>query len=127
MINQKFNYIQKEDDILLYYKPMCIGSRRAREFLMKKGIPFKERNLDKYPLKEDELRKIMLGHSAEEFVAKKSQKYKKLNLENEYLTGEEMLKLIAKEPSLLKRPIIVKGDEIIIGYSRRRVENYLIT
>ncbi|MEQ8167723.1 MAG: ArsC/Spx/MgsR family protein [Candidatus Eremiobacterota bacterium] len=116
---------QRNDGILLYYKPGCFISRRARDFLIKKGLTFKERNLEKHPLKEDELRKLMLGHSAEEFISKTCKKYKELNLEHEYLTGEEMLKLIAKEPSLLKRPIILKGDEIIIGYCRKRVEPYL--
>ena len=114
----------KSEEITLYYKPSCITSRRAREFFTKKGITFKERNLDKYPLKEDELKKLMLGHSAEEFISKNSQKYKELNLENNYRTGEETLKLIAQEPTLLKKPIIVKGDDIIIGYSRRRVEPF---
>jgi len=91
---------------------------------MKKGITFKERNLDKHPLKEDELKKLMLGHSAEEFISKNSQKYRELNLEHHYRTGEETLKLIAQEPSLLKKPIIVKGEDIIVGYSRRRVEPF---
>ena len=114
----------RTEAITLYYKPACLVSRRAREFLIKKGIVFRERNLEKYPLKEGELRKLMLGHSVEEFIAKKSHKYKELNLEQIYKTGEETLKLIAQEPTLLKRPIIVKGDEIIVGYSRRRVEPY---
>ena len=113
------------EEIFLYYKPSCISSRRAREFFMKKGITFRERNLSKHPLKEEELRRLMLGHSAEEFIYKKSQKYKELNLEQNYKTGEETVKLIAQEPSLLKKPIIVKGDEIIVGYSRRRVEPIL--
>ena len=115
---------KSNDLVRFYYKPSSVTSRRAREFLLKKNVPFKERNLDKYPLKEDELKKIMLGHSAEEFISKNSPKYKELNLENYYRTGEETLKLIAQEPSLLKKPIIVKGEEIIIGYSRKRVEPY---
>jgi len=125
MIRYYDNRPNRDEGIFLYYKPSCIISRRLRDFLVKKGITFRERNIEKFPLREQDLKKLMLGHSAEEFVSKKSLKYKELNLGNKYMTGEAMLKLIAQEPTLLKKPILVKGEEIIIGYTRKRMEPLL--
>lgn len=82
---------------------------------MQKGIPFKVREIFKEPLSEGEIRGLLAGRPTEELLAKRSPRFKALNLGEKPLTQEEMLHLMAQEPALIRRPIITRGQELVIG------------
>lgn len=78
----------------------------------------------KTPLSIDELKSISnkLNLSPKDFVRKNDSKYKELKLSELDINDDEMLHVIAKNPRILERPIIVRGQEAIIG---RPPENIL--
>ena len=78
----------------------------------------------KTPLSIDELKSISnkLNLSPKYFVRKNDSKYKELKLSELDINDDEMLHVIAKNPRILERPIIVRGQEAVIG---RPPENIL--
>ncbi|VEH78899.1 transcriptional regulator of stress [Bacillus licheniformis] len=50
-------------------------------------------------------------------MATRSQAFKELNLDIEELTVSEVLELLIQKPKLLRRPIIVNGDKLVVGYN----------
>jgi arsenate reductase-like glutaredoxin family protein len=88
---------------------------KAREFLAhKKGEGnFALRNLIKEPLNLDELRALakQVG-GAEHLVAPKRRS------EAEGLSGDKLLQWLAKDGGNVRRPIIVAGKKITLGFAK---------
>ena len=70
----------------------------------------------KAPLDEVVLRDLLkkLGKKAHEIVRTKEEVYSQLELSADS-TEEEIIAAIIKYPVLLERPIVVKGDQAVIG------------
>jgi arsenate reductase-like glutaredoxin family protein len=50
------------------------------------------------------------------FLNPKNEMYRERDMKNKPPVREEALKLIAKNPSLLKRPILMKGKRLLLGF-----------
>ncbi len=85
------------------------------------GIPFEERDLVKQPVTAEELRRYAKQVGVQALINKKGQKYKALELGKQDLSDEEWIQLLASDPDLVKRPILVIGDEVVPGLDRARI------
>ena len=108
----------------IYHNPNWGKSRKSLELLRENGIEPEIIQYLKTPLSIDELKSISnkLNLSPKDFVRKNDSKYKELKLGELDINDDEMLHVIAKNPRILERPIIVRGQEAIIG---RPPENIL--
>ena len=82
-----------------------------------------ERDYSKNPLSEAELKAMFadLGRDPREFLNSKSPTFKKLDLVVDQLSAAATLKLMAQEPNLLKRPILIAGETVVAGFDRDRM------
>jgi arsenate reductase-like glutaredoxin family protein len=80
-----------------------------------------ERDYAKQPLGAAELRALFVGRDPRDFLNPKSPAFKAMGLKDRKLTAAEALALMAQEPNLIKRPLIVAGDEIVAGFDRERL------
>lgn len=53
---------------------------------------------------------------ARTLVSTKSQRYKQLGLDLAALGEEQLLELLCQEPGLWRRPVVRKGNQVIVGY-----------
>ena len=111
-------------DFTIYHNPNWGKSRKSLELLRENGIEPEIIQYLKTPLSIDELKSISnkLNLSPKDFVRKNDSKYKELKLSELDINDDEMLHVIAKSPRILERPIIVRGQEAVIG---RPPENIL--
>lgn len=72
-----------------------------------------------------ELKDLIEKIPLQEILNKKGVVYKERREELEGLNDDQLLEEMAKEPKLIRRPIIIKGDEVIVGYDERRYEKVL--
>jgi len=93
--------------------------------LSQKGVPHRERELFKEPLSADELRALLRGRPVSDIFATRSPTYKKLGLADQDLDDEAKLRLMVENPTLIRRPLIAVGDELVIGLDARRLEEAL--
>ena len=56
-----------------------------------------------------------------DFLNTRSPAFKAMGLAGKSLTAPQALALMAKEPNLIKRPIVVAGKEMIAGFDRERM------
>lgn len=91
--------------------------------LDKKKIPYRYREYTQEPLSQKEIKDVLkkLGLQAKDVLRKNDKAFKENGL-----TGEEsnaaLIKLMAQHPTLLQRPIGVKGKRAVVG---RPPENLL--
>lgn len=62
----------------------------------------------------------MGGRPAATIFASRSPSVKKLGLDVATLDDERMLDLMAEHPTLIRRPLLRDGEELVIGFDRPR-------
>jgi len=84
--------------------------------LLELKIDFTSRELDKQRLTEAELDQLIGTRDYKEFLNARNELYRTRNMAEHPPTRPEALKLMAKEPNLIRRPLLVSGSQIIIGF-----------
>ena len=59
----------------------------------------------------------MQGRPASEMFNFRSPSFKKLDLERDQLKSEDLIKLMLKEPRLIRRPVVIIGRKVYFGAS----------
>jgi arsenate reductase-like glutaredoxin family protein len=85
--------------------------------LLGKKIEFARRDLDKQRLTVAELRELIGKRNYREFLNPRNQLYRARNMKERPPSRAEAIKLMAKEPNLIRRPILVNGSQIILGFA----------
>jgi arsenate reductase len=89
------------------------------------GLELDERDYAKAPLTVAELKDLFAGRDPRDFLNARSPAFKAMGLTGKSLTAVQALALMAKEPNLIKRPIVVAGKEMIAGFDRDRLRTAL--
>jgi arsenate reductase len=83
--------------------------------LRDKGAQFEEVDLNK-GLSVGELDKLIGRRDYREFLNSRNELYRERGMKENPPAREEALRLMSEHPNLIKRPILVKGGQIILGY-----------
>jgi Spx/MgsR family transcriptional regulator len=107
------------EDLTFYTYPSCTSCRKTKHWLKANQIDFTERHLFKETPTIDELKYILslTTEGIDEILATRSQTFKRLDLDFDELTVNELLELLHKEPKLLRRPILIDGKKLVVGYN----------
>ncbi len=89
------------------------------------GVELDERDYAKAPLTAAELKDLFAGRDPRDFLNPRSPAFKAMGLASKSLTPDQTLALMAKEPNLIKRPIVIAGKEMIAGFDRDRLRAVL--
>lgn len=82
-----------------------------------KKAAFTERDLKNNKLSEKELEAFFGDEDISKFLSTKSKIYKERNLKENMPPRKELIKMMAEEPTLIKRPLLVKGKTKITGFN----------
>ena len=97
-------------------KPACATCRKAARFLKKRGVKLDYRDITKDRLSATELEKLIGRHDHEDFLRPRSALFQKLNMKDNPPSRREAIRLMAKHPDLIRRPVVVAGGRVVIGY-----------
>jgi arsenate reductase len=105
-----------QDDVLVYFNPNCSKCRGARDLLDDKGVEADYfRYLEDAPSREDLERVMgMLGiDDPRQMMRTGEAVYKELGLAD--ADRDALLDAMTKNPILIERPIVIKGDKAVIA------------
>jgi Spx/MgsR family transcriptional regulator len=102
--------------IVFYQKPTCTTCRKAKELLQTLKIEFASRDLDKERLSEQELDQLLGERDYKGFLNARNELYRERNMSANPPSRAEALKLMAKVPNLIRRPVLVTGKDVIVGF-----------
>jgi Spx/MgsR family transcriptional regulator len=97
-------------------KSTCATCRKARKFLEKRGFHLNYRDLVKERLTPAELQKLIGKHDHEDFLNTRSDLFRKKRMKDKPPSRREAISLMAKNPDLIRRPVVVAGGRVVIGY-----------
>ncbi len=106
----------------VYTLSTCSTSNRIlKELSLSEGFEIQDIKTNPLTLNQlEELKK--LAGSYEALFSKRAQLYKKRNLKEKKLSEEDYKNLLLEHYTFLKRPVLVFGDKIFIGNSKKTVE-----
>jgi arsenate reductase-like glutaredoxin family protein len=79
-------------------------------------IDVTSRDLDKQRLTESELDQLIGTRDYKEFLNTRNELFRKREMAKRPPSRSEALKLMAKEPNLIRRPLLVRSSQIILGF-----------
>ena len=93
--------------------------------MQSKKVDFAEREYGKNPFSESELREIIGDGSIERFLNSRTPLYREKNMKQQPPSKDEAIKLMLKDPNLLKRPVIIKGTKKLTGFNEDEIRELL--
>ena len=111
----------------LYTSPSCTSCRKAKAWLKEHDISFKERNIFANPLNKEEIMQVlrMTENGTEEIISTRSRTFQNLKINLDGLSIDQLIDLVEKNPSLLRRPIIMEDRRLQVGYNEDEIRRFL--
>lgn len=79
-------------------------------------ISFDSRDLDKQRLSELELDQLIGKRDYKEFLNPRNELYRERDMKDRPPARGEAIKLMAQHPNLIRRPLLVRGSQILVGF-----------
>lgn len=100
--------------------PKCSTCQKAKKWLIEHGVEFEDRHIVEQNPTETELTEWIArsGLERKRFFNTSGLKYKELGLKDRLpaMTPEEQIALLASDGMLVKRPLVVMEDKILVGF-----------
>lgn len=107
----------------------CSTCQKARKWLEEQGIPYELRDIKLENPTVEELEKWyrISGQPLRKFFNTSGLMYRSLELKTKLptMTEEEMLALLATDGMLVKRPLVVGDDFVLLGFRQAQWEERL--
>ena len=115
--------------MLFVQYPPCSTCQKAKKWLDAKGVSYTDRHIKEQNPTYEELKEWYenSGLPLKKFFNTSGLVYKSMNLKEKLpaMTEEEQLRLLASDGMLVKRPILVKDDKVLIGFKEAECEKIL--
>lgn len=116
-------------DYLFIEYPSCSTCRRAKKFLQEANVSFDDRHIVKETPSVEELQ-TWLAHSnidIRKVFNTSGQVYRKLQLKDklDQISDEEKLALLASNGMLIKRPLLIHNNHMLVGFKEDIWQNFI--
>ena len=99
----------------LYLKPTCTTCRRAKAFLRENGAHAEVVDLNA-GLSVEELDRLIGKRDYVLFLNPRNELYRARRMKQNPPSRQEAIRLMAANPNLIRRPILVNGRQLALGF-----------
>jgi arsenate reductase len=99
-------------------KPACTTCRKARAFMERRGFQLNFRDLAKERLTPTELEKLIGPRDHTEFLNTRNELFRRKKMKDHPPSRREAIRMMASEPNLIRRPIVVAGGRVVVGFDQ---------
>ncbi|WP_418752623.1 arsenate reductase family protein [Frisingicoccus sp.] len=111
---------RKKMNRLFVEYPKCSTCRKAKKYLEEHQVDFEDRHIVENNPTEEELKDWISrsGLPVKKFFNTSGKKYKDMELKNKLpeMSEEEQIALLASDGMLVKRPIVVEDNRVLVGF-----------
>lgn len=112
--------------MLFVHYPKCSTCKKAKAFLDDRGVAYDERHIVEENPTFDELKEWyeMSDYPLKRFFNTSGMRYRELRLKDKLadMSEEEQLELLSTDGMLVKRPILIDGDRVRVGFKEKEWE-----
>ena len=106
-----------------YCHPVCSTCKKARDFLNQRGIAYTELDIREHHPDASQLAELQQksGLPLQRFFNTSGQLYRGMGLSARLpeMTEEEQRDILATDGMLVRRPILVAGDTVLVGFNEQ--------
>lgn len=113
--------------IRIYTAPSCASCRKVKSWLKEHHIPYVEKNIFSTLLREVELKELLerSENGTDDIISKRSKIIKEENIDIDSMSINDLIKFIQKNPSILKRPIMIDERRFQVGYNAEEIRVFI--
>lgn len=109
--------------------PKCTTCKKAKKFLQENNVVFDDRDItiDNPTVEELEKWIALSGLEIKKFFNTSGVLYREMNLKDKIkdMSSEEMIKLLATDGKLVKRPLLICEDRVLVGFKEDQYKEIL--
>ena len=110
--------------------PKCTTCKKAKKWLDEHGVSYDDRHIKEQNPTAEELKEwhAKSGLPLKKFFNTSGLLYKEMNLKDKLkdMSEEEQIFLLSSDGMLVKRPIVVNGDTVLVGFIEADWEKNLL-
>ena len=107
------------DSMKFYQKSTCSTCRKAKKWLQEQSVKVEEIDLNQ-GLSEAEIEKLMGTREYIKFLNFRNELYRERKMKTNPPSRAEAIKLMSQHPNLIRRPILVHGSKIALGFDEEQ-------
>ena len=105
--------------------PNCNKIRDTKKWLNEREIEFEFIDVKKEPLTMDELKDLEFKVGLDVLVNSRGTTYRNLKIKDMNPSDEEMLQLLFENQSMIKRPVLVFEESVLVGFDEEAFETFM--
>jgi len=110
----------------IYHNPRCSKSRAGLQFITDKAIKCEVVDYLNENLSSEDIKELISKTGLKPFdLVRTHEDYYKNNLKDKQFTDDEWCKIIAENPKLLHRPIVVNGEKAVFAQPPEKISSIL--
>jgi arsenate reductase (glutaredoxin) len=104
------------------HKRSCTTCRKARAYMEKRGFGMEFRDLGRERLSAEELEKLIGDRDHIQFLNARNELYRAKKMKDHPPSREAAIRMMAEEPNLIRRPVIVAGGRVVLGFDQKGLD-----
>lgn len=113
----------------IYGYSKCSTVKKAKGYIDRKKMKYDFIDMVEDGISQKVIKEIdKLVGDIEELINKRSTTYRELKLKDKWgkMSKAEKIKTLANNPKLIKRPIVVKGKKVLVGFDQKLYKTVLV-
>ncbi|TVP94787.1 MAG: Spx/MgsR family RNA polymerase-binding regulatory protein [Acholeplasmatales bacterium] len=113
--------------IQMYTTPSCSSCRKAKKWFEEHRIEYREKNIFNIRLTREDIM-LMLRNTEngfEDIISTRSKVFQDHDLDIDEMSMRELTDFIITNPSVLRRPIIIEGNKMQVGYNEDEIRTFI--
>jgi len=113
--------------IIIYTTPSCSSCRKAKKWLDDFRIKFDEKNIFNHSLTIEDVDHMLerAENGFDDIISTRSKVFKSQKLDVNEMRVSELKTFIIENPSVLKRPIMIEGTKMQVGYNDEEIRVFI--
>ena len=93
--------------------------------MLELGAEIESRDLDKTPLSVEEIEALIGDRDYKLFLNARNELYREKKMAEKPPSRREAIALMSKNPNLIKRPILLRGGQLLLGFDEAAYRRFL--
>ncbi|MBR9919136.1 Spx/MgsR family RNA polymerase-binding regulatory protein [bacterium] len=103
----------------------CDTIKKTKRWLTENEVEFEFIDLKKEPLTIDEIKELEYKVGLDVLVNKRGTTYRNLGLKDKNLSDQDMIQTLQENQSMIKRPVLVLDEAVLVGYDEEAFKNFV--
>ena len=113
--------------IKLYTSPSCSSCRKVKKWFDDNHIPYETKDIFSGDLQDADLMEVLTKteNGSDDIISPRSKIMQDNDIDIDNMKISELIAFIKKNPSILRRPIIVDDHRIQVGYNAEEIRTFI--